>query len=87
MGAKIDDNQRQIVMDLRKLGYSVALLSSCGNGIPDILVGLNGENFLFEIKRDQKQKLNPYQVEFFNKWKGQVKLVTTIDEILNEINK
>ena len=35
----VDENQPQIVSELRKLGYSVLVMSSLGGGAPDILVG------------------------------------------------
>ena len=60
-----------------------------GKGVPDIVVGYCGQNYLFEIKDGDKlpsqQKLTPMEVTFFETWKGQVKVATCLDDILNEI--
>jgi len=48
--AKVDANQKQIVNALRKCGYSVLHLHTLGKGAPDIVVGVSGMNYLFEIK-------------------------------------
>ena len=36
---RTDGNQSEIVKALRKLGYSVLVMSSMGGGAPDICVG------------------------------------------------
>lgn len=92
---KIDANQKKIVEQLRKCGYSVQSLASIGKGTPDILVGTNigsggGRNYLFEIKDGSKtpsqRKLTPDEVKWIENWRGQVNVVTNIDEILKIIN-
>ena len=87
--AKIDSNQIQIVDDLRKLGFSVQ------TGMDDILVGRCGKTYWFEIKApscrskrtgeilDSKKKDS--QIKLEQEWKGHYKLVTSLDEILVEI--
>jgi Holliday junction resolvase len=45
---RIDKNHKEIVTALRKLGYSVFNTSSVGQGFPDIIVGSEGKNYLFD---------------------------------------
>ncbi len=83
---KIDANQKQIVRNLRQLGFSVYSTASMGNGFPDIIVGTKNHNFLFEIKDgsqvQSKQKLTELEQKFFDEWRGQVNKVGNLDEIL-----
>ena len=87
---KVDANQKQIVDALRKIqGVTVFSTHTVGKGVPDIVVGYCGSNYLFEIKDGAKpssqQKLTPMEVTFFETWKGQVKVATCLDDILNEM--
>ena len=73
--ARIDDNQKQIVSYLRKVGATVQSLATIGSGCPDILVGYGGVNYLFEIKRPGKRKqLTSDQITWHDKWRGYVVL-------------
>ena len=87
MRKRTDENHREIMLDLRKLGYSVLDLSAVGSGCPDILAGKNGVNYLFEIKNPKKppskRKLTKDQVEFHGEWRGQVKIIQKSEEVLN----
>ena len=85
-----DANQAGIVKLLRAIpGITVASLNQVGAGVPDILVGHLGVNYLFEIKDPAKKpsarKLTPAQIEFHAAWCGQVLVVETFDEILEAI--
>ncbi len=86
---KIDANQKQIVSNLRRLGYSVYSTASLGDGFPDIIVGIKNQNFLFEIKDGtqvkSKQKLTELEQKFFDSWKGQVSKIGSLEEILEVI--
>lgn len=86
---RVDDNQKEIVMQLRQLGLSVRHLHMVGDGLPDIIVGHRKLNFLIEIKdhkkRNSQKKLTPDEQEFFDTWKGQVAKCENIDEILKVI--
>jgi hypothetical protein len=77
--AKIDDNQTQIMVALRQLGFTVQSLATVGNGCPDLLVGRNDKNILLEVKDGRKSPcqrlLNPAQQKWHQHWKGQVKVV------------
>lgn len=87
---KVDDNHKQIVDALRKIpGVTVFSTHTMGKGVPDIVVGYCGLNYLFEIKDGKKapsqQKLTPLEVKFFDTWTGQVKVATSIHDILIEM--
>ena len=66
---KVDDTQDGIVKVLRGIGVSVEILSSVGDGFPDLLVGFRGQNILLECKRDSG-KLTKDQLEWMAKWTG-----------------
>ncbi len=83
---KIDSNQPEIVAALRKSGISVEILSAVGQGVPDLLCGINGKNALLEVKDGlapkSQRKLTPDQVEWHREWKGAVHVVESIDQAL-----
>ena len=86
--ARVDSNQKQIVTDLRKLGYSVLHTHQLKNCF-DILVGYMGKNYAFEIKDGNKppsqRKLTPGEQSFFDSWRGQVDKVETVEQIIKII--
>lgn len=88
---KTDSNQSHLVDQMRKLGMSVFITSGVGNGFPDAVVGIRKKNYLFEIKDPAKppscRKLTPDEQDFFNKWKGEVYKVETIDDVLKIIQQ
>lgn len=89
---KVDANQALIIRDLRKMGFSVLVLSSIGQGCPDILVGSEYDfNTLLEIKDENqppsKRKLTPDEAKWFRAWKGQVALVRNTEEALRAIRR
>ncbi len=87
---KIDANQPDIVSGLEKLGYSVEV------GHDDIIVAANGQNYWFEIKSEEcRSKITneilqahkkPSQIRLENEWPGHYRIVTCIEEILDDIN-
>ena len=79
MKHRTDHNQSEIIKAFEALGCTVFDLSNVGGGLCDLLVGLVGVNLLVEIKKP-KGKLTPAQTDFFETWKGQKGIVTTIDE-------
>lgn len=87
--ARVDENQKTIVEGLRAVGASVQTLHQVGKGVPDLLVGWRGENYLLEIKNPRrpksKRKLNDEQVEWISSWNGQWARVETIHEALAAI--
>lgn len=93
--ARTDENEKDIVQDLRDLGYTVE------TGHDDIIVGDNRSgiafNFWFEIKKPEHVskrtgKINESakkdtQKKLEKEWKGQYKIVSTTDEILEIIKR
>ena len=81
---KVDSNQTKLVKHARKLGASVQHLHAVGGGVPDVIIGYQGKNYLCEVKAEQG-KLNALQVTWFENWKGQACVIRTekdIDELL-----
>lgn len=70
---------------LRDLGVSVCVIK-----YPvDLLVGWKGVNWLIEVKRSYGprggragRRLTPAQRAFFDSWKGQVRKVHSLDDVL-----
>lgn len=87
--ARVDDNQPEIMEALRKVGASVQPLSTVGFGVPDILVGYQGRNFLLEIKDGRKvpsaQKLTPMQIRWHEEWRGNSAVVNSVEAALAAI--
>jgi len=87
--AKIDDNQKEIVEQLRRCGVSVAVTSMMGNGFVDIIVGHDGGNYMIEIKDGAKtasrRKLTKDEQKWHDKWKGQVAVADDLDDCLKII--
>jgi Holliday junction resolvase len=68
--ARIDTNHKEIVKALREAGATVVSLAAMKHGCPDILVGYGNVTMLMEIKKDEKAKFTPDQLDFIAKWKG-----------------
>ena len=78
--AKTDDNQKDIVKALRKLGYSVELDHD------DILVGTQGRTFWYEIKNVNGRNRNQKgQTKLSEEFKGHYRIVRSLDEILADL--
>jgi hypothetical protein len=64
----VDDNQRQIVDALRRVGCSVWSLAGVGKGFPDLAVGFRGRNLFLEVKDGSKppckRRLTPMRKPF-----------------------
>jgi len=85
--ARSDDNQSRIVRELRKAGLSVLVLSRVGRGAPDLLVGHGGRDWKFEVKNGAG-RLTAAQLREHASWKGApVRVVRTVEEIFEVINK
>lgn len=84
--ARVDDNQRGIVDDLRRMGCSVQHLHKEGMGCPDLLIGWRGRNFLFEVKDPSKprgdRQLTEMQERWHRVWEGQVSVIHDAEEAL-----
>lgn len=86
---RVDDNQKRIVEQLRRLKISVQHLHMVGKGCPDLLLGFRNRNFLIELKDEEKpeskKKLTEDEQKFFNEWCGQVNKCETLEEILKVV--
>jgi hypothetical protein len=89
-GKRIDANQSLIVKQLRAIGATVQSLADLGKGVPDLLVGWRGQNWLMEIKDwkqpPSKRRLTPDEKKWHQSWNGQVHVVETFDEALKIIS-
>jgi hypothetical protein len=87
--ARVDTNQPAIVEVLRGAGATVLHLHTIGRGCPDIAVGIHGKNYLMEIKdgskSPSKQKLTRDEQEWHDAWRGEVCIVSSVDEALAAI--
>ena len=88
---RVDANQKEIIATVREMGVSVLILSEVGRGCPDILLGLFGQNHLVEIKDGQKppsaRKLTSDEQKFFDTWKGQVCIISSVEEAIALVNR
>lgn len=84
MYKRIDANQTEIVSALRAAGATVRSLAALGCGVPDLLVGWQGVNYLVEVKNlaGRGDKLTPAEDEFITTWRGQVAKVLTVNDAL-----
>jgi len=77
--AKIDANHREIVAVFRAYGASVQTLAAVGQGVPDLLVGYQGRNYLVEVKDGNKspsrRRLTDDQEAWRETWRGELPYV------------
>ncbi len=86
---KSDGPTKRIVAALKEVGASVEYIRSRAgrgkSGLPDLLVGIFGRNFLLEVK-DEKGKLSDEQKLFHSNWRGRsISVVRNETEALIEI--
>jgi hypothetical protein len=84
--SKVDANQKAITEGLRKFGVSVQPIHQLGKGVPDLLCGFRGANFILECKdgtlSPSRRKLTPDEEQWHSKWAGSVHIVESLDEAL-----
>ena len=87
--ARIDENQPEIVKALRDIYCKVEILSTVGQGVPDLLVGDRGVNYLLEVKDGNKspsrRKLTDDEQTWHDEWRGQVTVVNSAEEAVSFI--
>lgn len=87
--ARVDGNQSSIVAALRSVGASVEPLHMVGRGVPDLVVGFRGENYLLEVKDSaqapSKRRLTEDEVRWHEKWRGRAAIVEDVDSALRAI--
>ena len=85
---RTDRNHAEIINALRKIpNLSVFSTHEVGKGFPDIVIGYKGVNYLIEIKDGNKppsaRKLTDAELQFHSNWRGQIKIVNNLNEVLN----
>lgn len=87
--ARKDGNQDEIVNALEDVGATVTSVHQIGNGLPDILVGFRGINYLFEIKDGNKppskRRLTDDEKNWHKLWQGHCHVVKSVNEALDII--
>jgi len=78
---KVDQNHTAIVQALRShSGVSVFSTATLGDGVPDLIVGLDGWTILVEVKVGRK-KLNTLQKLWHKAWRGTpVVIMRTVED-------
>lgn len=79
--SRTDSNQKELVNFAKDHGATVAHLHTLGKGIPDILIGYQGRNYLVEIKSEDG-KLTSDEEVFFNNWRGDAAVVATKKDLI-----
>jgi len=86
MAKRTDRNQTEIVIALRKAGASVEFLHTIGRGVPDLLVGHRGCNYVLEVKDGtqipSRRRLTNDEAEWHAKWRGSVRIVESVEQAL-----
>ncbi len=84
--ARRDANHKDIRDAYRSLGFSVHDTGSVHDGFPDLTVGKYGITSLVEVKDPNKppseRRLTESQMIFHAEWKGDAKIVMTVDDVL-----
>jgi len=87
--ARVDDNQKEIVAEFRKLGFSVLLIHQLKNCC-DIIVSRDKFTAVIEIKDGKKppsqRKLTAGEQEFKDRWLGRYYLCESIKDV-HEIDR
>lgn len=81
---KVDSNQPAITAALRELGVSVTPTHMVGNGFPDLVLGLEGHNFLVELKT-KGGRLTEDELQWQQDWGGQFLVAQELSEILRPL--
>jgi hypothetical protein len=87
--ARVDANQPEIIQALQQVGATVLLTHMLGQGAPDLAVGYRGVNYWLEVKDGakppSKRKLTPDEAVWHEVWRGDVRVVNSVDEALQVI--
>lgn len=85
---KVDSNQEQIVKDLRKCGFTVAVTSGIGEGYPDLTVSKDNKTRLVEVKDPSKppsqRRLTEDQEKFHAAWQDTIIIALTTEDVINQ---
>lgn len=80
-----DNNHTEVVHGLRRLGLAVTELHNVGGGVPDLLVGYSGFNFLIELKSTEKIWLTEDEDRWHREWTGQSAICNSLEQIIKTI--
>lgn len=79
---RVDKNQKEIVDQLRQLGFTVEYTYMIGHGFPDFIIGFKDlHNILVELKSD-KGKLTDDEKDLHNRYKGYIITAYSLEDIL-----
>ena len=77
-----DANEKEIIAALESIGCTVFRMDTpC-----DLLCGYRSRNFLIEVK-SPGGRLTKAQQDFIPAWKGQIRVLETIDEAIELVTK
>jgi hypothetical protein len=88
---RTDANQPEIIAAFRKLGCTVAITSSLGNGFPDLVVGKPklAKVVLVEVKDEAKppsaRELTDAEKDFRDAWAGAYAVVTSLADVVRVV--
>jgi hypothetical protein len=86
---RTDANQEEIRSALRQGGATVQSIAYIGCGVPDLLVGFRGKNFLLECKdgtqKPSRQRLTEFERNWHATWRGQVITVYGVEDALRAV--
>jgi hypothetical protein len=82
---KSDANQTDIVLKLRKAGVSVQIISSVGDGCPDIFVGFRGATWGPDEIKMPGGKLTLDELIWWQDWRGGGKIIYHAEDVLRDI--
>lgn len=91
--AKIDQNQPDLVKQLRDMGAAVQHLHQLGGGVPDLLVGYRGRWLVVEVKNPalppSKRQLTPDEIKWHEAFAqhGPIFIWETIEDAVRDLNK
>ena len=80
--ARVDNNQKELVNFAKQHGCTIAHLHTLGRGIPDLLIGYQGRNYLVEIKSSENGTLTNDEKTFFDSWRGDAAVITNKKDLI-----
>jgi hypothetical protein len=83
---KRDSNHRDVIGWYLKLGVSVLDLADMGKGVPDLLVAIDGQTDLVEVK-SEKGELTGDQIEFASEWNAKILIVRTHFDVVTHVGQ
>jgi len=82
--ARVDENQRDIIAAIRKLGATAEPIHQLGDGRPDVLFGYRGRSGTLEVKAPGG-KLTEREKEWADEWRGEHHIVYTVNEAIHAV--